>query len=148
MSSSNVRQIDAATPRRAQQGASQTARVLEAHDGHAVTVRFDDGTVLPVVAHASHLPALAEDDPVMVFPQADGVIVAFALRRAGERPQQGFAVNPDGSLSVENDRAVTIRTARAVIRVEADGRVAVEGRDVRTAADGVNRIQGATIEIN
>jgi len=150
MKASNVRQMNSsAGTSHSQAGTQRMARVVQADDGHAVSVRFeDDGSVMPVAAHAGHLPALAAEDPVMVFPVEEGAIVAFALRRAGERPQQGFAVNRDGSLSVENDRAVTIRTAAAIVRLDADGRVQVDGREILSAADGRNRIQGTTIELN
>ncbi|OOG27887.1 hypothetical protein B1C78_02650 [Thioalkalivibrio denitrificans] len=125
------------------------ATVTAAHEGEATAVQ-PHGTEapLPVAAHASHVPPLEPGDQVIVASTAEGLVMISRLRRPGERPSQGFSVNEDGSLSVASDRGITIRTARAAIELRADGRLCVDGREIYAVADGLHRLQGATIELN
>jgi len=125
------------------------ATVTAAAQGEATQVHIQGmERALPVAAHASHVPALHPGDAVMVLPTDAGVIVALRLRAPGERPQQGFSVNTDGSLSVEGAGTIRISTAGAAIELRQDGRLCVDGKEIYAIADGLHRVQGARIELN
>lgn len=125
------------------------ATVTATCNGEATQVLVDGmDSGLAVVGHASHVPELRVGDAVMVLSARQGAVIGFRLRAPGERPQQGFQVNADGSLSVQADAGICIRTPRAAIELRRDGRLCVDGEEIYAIADGLHRLQGARIELN
>lgn len=129
---------------------SMLATVLDTQDGEALHVTRDDNNAedIPIVGHASEVPPLQPGDRVVILNTRDGAIVTHRLRSTGERPTTGFNVNKDGSLSVRTSDGITLATDHATIELRADGRVFVDGKEIYAIADGLHRLQGATIELN
>lgn len=126
------------------------AVVCEAHSGQATFVgELTDGDdVMKVTGHASEVPPLEVGDRVAILVLDEGAVVTHRLRGNGERPRLGLAANADGSVMLEAARGITIRTTRAQIELRGDGRIVVNGREIYALADGLHRLQGATIELN
>lgn len=58
-------------------------------------------------------------------------------------------VEADGATQVINARdAPTLRCGKASITLSADGRVTIRGTDILTRAEGANRVQGASVQLN
>lgn len=58
-------------------------------------------------------------------------------------------VEADGEkLVLEARREVTLRCGKASIHLTADGRVTIRGTQVLSRADGPNRVQGASVQLN
>jgi hypothetical protein len=141
----NIKQLNPAPAEPTQSLAVVTAAI----DGEATHVCLHGmETPMEVVGLASHLPPLEAGDTVMVVLVATGAVVSFRLRRPGERPREGFSVKADGSLGVTSAQTISIRTPNAFIELRADGRLRVDGREIYAIADGLHRLQGATIELN
>ena len=125
--------------------------VLEAENGEALTVLVGNGNSVRkavVTAHASEVPSLQTGDRVVVLNTDENAIITHRLRNPGERPQAGFNVNPDGSLSVRTTGGIVLATDHATIEVRADGSIFVDGKEIYAIADGLQRLQGSTIELN
>jgi hypothetical protein len=103
---------------------------------------------ISVFAHSSEVPHLHNGDQVLVMLTEQGAIVTQRLRKPGERPQQGFSVQPDGRLLLHNKTGITLETDETKIELRADGRVYIDGKEIYAIADGKHRLQGATIELN
>ena len=102
----------------------------------------------PVFAHSSEVALLQDGDQVLVLLGEQGAIVMQRLRKPGERPQQGFSVQSDGCLQLHNHNGITLKTDKAKIEIRSDGRLYVDGKEIYAIADGLHRLQGATIELN
>jgi hypothetical protein len=125
------------------------ATVEQAEAGEATYVFVTDlQHTLPVIAHGSEVPLLQNDDQVLVLLIPQGAIVMQRLRKPGERPQQGFSIQPDGRLQLHHKHGITLKTDKAKIEIRADGRLYVDGKEIYAIADGMHRLQGATIELN
>lgn len=58
-------------------------------------------------------------------------------------------VEADGATQVINARdALTLRCGKASITLTAEGRVTIRGTDILTRAEGANRVQGASVQLN
>jgi hypothetical protein len=51
-------------------------------------------------------------------------------------------------LVLEADREIVLRCGKSSITLKADGRVNVKGTQLLSRADGQNRVQGATVQLN
>ena len=51
-------------------------------------------------------------------------------------------------LVLEADKEIVLRCGKSSITLKADGRVQVKGTQVLSRADGQNRVQGATVQLN
>jgi hypothetical protein len=103
---------------------------------------------ISVFAHGSEVPHLHNGDQVLVMLTEQGAIVTQRLRKPGERPQQGFSVQPDGRLMLHNKTGIKLETDETKIELRADGRIYIDGKEIYAIADGKHRLQGATIELN
>ncbi len=54
----------------------------------------------------------------------------------------------DETLVLEGNRQVTLRCGQASLTLTADGRVVVRGTSILSRADGPNRVQGASVQLN
>ena len=109
---------------------------------------IDQDVTLNVSAHATNVPFLQNGDEVVVLVDKSDAIITHRLRGSGERPQQGFDVNTDGSLTVKNANGIVIQTDKSKIELRDDGYLYIDGKEIYTISDGVYRIQGTTIELN
>lgn len=130
---------EAATPCRAD--------VAEAANGEALVILVGDET-FPVIAHADGVPPLHVGDRVVFLATNEGAVVTHRLRAPGERPTQGFTVNPDGSLSIDSRDGITLATDHATLELRADGRILIEGEELYSLAVGVNCLRGSCVKVN
>lgn len=125
------------------------ATVEQSQDGEATQVLIIGlQRTVPVYAHGSEVTHLQDGDQVLVLLATQGAIVMQRLRKPGERPQRGFSIQPDGRLQLHNNKGITLKTDKAKIEIRADGRLYVDGKEIYAIADGMHRLQGATIELN
>ena len=54
----------------------------------------------------------------------------------------------DGRVEIVGEREVVLRCGPASIRLTPDGRVTIRGTRILSRADGPNRVQGASVELN
>lgn len=130
-------------------GSTAVARVLDAHQGEAISVCLDgqEGAV-PVVAHASEVDMLHADDAVVVMCVSDGAIVVHRLRVHGERPRVGVEVDDSGRFVLSSDKGICLQVNAVRFELCANGRVFIEGEEVYNVAHGVNHLYGAKISLN
>jgi hypothetical protein len=63
--------------------------------------------------------------------------------------QPAATVEVDGATQVISARdTLTLRCGKASITLTADGRVTIRGTDILTRAEGANRMQGASVQLN
>ena len=125
------------------------ATVSDMENGEAIAVHVDGFDCdLVVVGHDTNLPPLNIGDHVIVLHTDVGAIVTSRLRQPGEGPTTAFRIREDGSLEVHAQHGIVIRTDTARLEIRQDGRVFVDGKEIYAIADGLHRLQGATIELN
>lgn len=121
------------------------AIVLEAYHGQAMVVTRD-GTPCPVAGHLSQVEALQPGDRVLTIRTDIGIIVTGRLRGSDESPTPRIE-EQDGYLIVEATRGVRLKAGDNRIEVHADGRIALNGKQVAVMATDRARILGQTIEL-
>ncbi len=123
------------------------AQVTRASVGEALEVRLD-GRSLPVSAHLDTVTPLSIGDAVLVEATVDGVVVVGRLRRPGEPPAVPVRVDGEGRLLFDARAGVILRAAGSTLELRPDGAIVLEGRTILARAEGLHRLQGATIELN
>lgn len=63
-------------------------------------------------------------------------------------PERPVAEIDGERLVLEADKEIVLRCGKSSITLKADGRVQVKGTQVLSRADGQNRVQGATVQLN
>lgn len=117
-------------------GAPRVARVLDGWQGRG---RIDPTRPIPVL--------LVFDDDDAAAP----VLVGTVRDTLDPPPADGF---PDGILvdgrriAGEDAREIVLRCGKASLTLTADGAVIVRGARVVSRSSGVNKIKGASVEIN
>jgi hypothetical protein len=135
-----------------------------------------DGTFLPAIAGV-HLATITDIGPdgraQVMIPELDpanllwarslvatpkaaiGREVAIAMLGQAEPLVLGLIqplmpeITADGEkLVFEANREVTLKCGKASITLTADGRVTIRGTQVLSRADGPNRIQGGSVQLN
>lgn len=60
-----------------------------------------------------------------------------------------FVVDADGdSVVIEGNREVVLRCGKASITLKPDGSIIIRGGQILSRADGANRVQGASVQLN
>ena len=127
----------------------QMATVLHAKNGEAKEIILAGRTdIFPVVAHSAEVSPIIDNDHVLALLMPTGAIITHRLRQPGELPQRGFNIRKDGTLELENSNGIEIKANDAYISIDKTGRIFVDGKEIYSFAIGVNRLQGATIELN
>ncbi len=98
--------------------------------------------------HASSVPSLEIGDQVIVQEISGLFIITDKLRNKEDKPTVGFEVDDDGSLSIVSDVKLTLRTTNAKIDIFENGKILINGSEVYSQSNGINRIQGKSIELN
>lgn len=101
-----------------------------------------------VISHAVAVPSLNVADEVVVLFEGDSAIILQKLRSKGQRPQQGFIENEDGSLSLNAKQSLVIKTQKAVFEINADGQIKIEGEEIFSVSKGVQYILGSQLNLN
>lgn len=92
---------------------------------------------------------LAPGDRVLVLLPRQGEELGCVLGRLGLVPEQAF-MGPGsvpGSM-IHTQGRLTIRCGEAVITLNEDGKILIEGVDIVSKAKGAQRIKGASVRIN
>ena len=127
----------------------QIATVLHVQSGEATEIILHGvNEIIPVIAHSAEVSFIRENDHVLVLSTSTGAIITHRLRKPGEQPQRGFNIRKDGILELENAEGIVIKVNDAYISIDKTGRIFVDGKEIYSFAIGVNRLQGATIELN
>lgn len=110
----------------------------------------------PLVFRASGVPepalSLVAVTPDLVGRAAavlffDGGAVRLLLIGLLQPP--AMVVETDGARRVISAReTLTLRCGKASITLEADGRITLRGTDLLSRAEGTNRVQGASVQLN
>lgn len=134
---------------------SQVMTVSGVHNGEAIVLTSDDGIVLSnknstttCFNHASSVPVLSIGDKVIIQEISNILILTDKLRASDELPSVGFEFNNDGSLNLFSDGNIKLNTANAKIDILSNGKILIDGNEVYSLSNGVNRIQGTSIELN
>ncbi len=106
-------------------------------------INFDSDFV-----HASSVPGLDIGDQVIVQNVSGLFVITDKLRNKDDKPTMGFEVNEDGSLCIASDVQLTMKTSNAKIDIFENGKILINGNEVYSQSNGINRIQGKTIELN
>jgi len=122
------------------------ATVEHAELGRPVTVKIG------ALAHTielvnSQLPHIQVGDLVMVQNCQGILVVTQQLQRLSDEPapQWKFA---DNSWQLSCQQTLKFQCGNARIELQPNGQVVIEGRDLLSYAERVNRIQGTRIELN
>jgi len=132
---------------------SQLMTVYEAINGEAVSVIDDDGMILENTknskfSHASSVPYLSKGDKVIIQEISEHLIITDKIRNEDENPTAGFEINKDGSLSINSDVSIVLKTINAKITISENGKIMTDGKEIFSLSKGLNRIQGTSIELN
>lgn len=121
----------------------------------ATLVGFDaDGQ--PLVSRAGG-PAEPAVSLVPLGPDLTGrevAVLPFAGAHArllliGQLQPPAMTAEVDGASQVIRARdTLTLRCGKASITLTADGRITIRGTDILTRAEGANRVQGASVQLN
>ncbi len=105
--------------------AARTTVALDAsHVGREVTLLLEDGETMPL-------------------------ITGFILVKPEQRSSGSLPVKLDGERVVLTaDREIVLRCGEASITLTRDGKVVVKGANLVQTATGLNRIRGASVQIN
>lgn len=99
-----------------------------------------------VAADMAILPApLKTQDRVLVQPTPQGWIIT-SLLAGQQRPP--VALDDEGRLLLQCDKGIRLQVGDAHIDITAEGCITVDGKEVHTLARGLQRILGATVQIN
>jgi len=129
-------------------GETCLAEVTAVEAGEALRLQLEAAGAVRVAGHAAGVEALQAGDRVVAMMVEGGAVVVQRMRRPGERPRAGVRVEEDGSLYLNAPRGFRVESAHATLELRADGRVFIDGKEIYCVARGVNRLQGATIELN
>lgn len=125
------------------------AEVVEVEDGEATNIFLPEiNREVNVFAHSSSVPLLKVGDIVLVQNIQSNYIVTHRLRYKGEEPQHGFLINEDGTLEINSNYGIVIRTNWSQLKIQKDGCVLIDGEEIYKIADGRLHVQNATIELN
>jgi hypothetical protein len=127
-------------------------QIMTVHDilnGEAISL-FDENEVRleENFIHAASVPFLAIGDKVIIQKISGNIIVTDKIRNLGEKPTVGFEINDDGSLNLFSDISIVLKTLNAKIDLSANGKIMIDGHEVYSISNGINRIQGTSIELN
>lgn len=108
-------------------------------------VSLADGVAEPALSLVPVTPALIGRQAA-VLPFDGG---ALRLLLIGLLQPPALLVEADGTRQVIAAReSLTLRCGKASITLEASGRVTIRGTDVLSRAEGANRVQGASVQLN
>jgi hypothetical protein len=127
---------------------SHVATVQEVFQGEAIQVVIPgEMTPLQVMAHATSVPWLEQDDQVLIALVPQGAIVTHRLRRPNETPTVGFDMR-DGVAHLDQVRAIQLKAGKSTLELNADGRIRLDGNEIVSWAEHRISCCAATIEIN
>jgi len=127
---------------------TQIMTVCNVFNGEAVLLENDNNQINNNIIHASSVPSLIAGDKVIVLEISDTYVITDKLRAPGDKPTIGFEVNEDGSLSLYSDVSIILKTLNAKIDILENGKILIDGNEVYSLSNGLNRIQGTSIELN
>jgi hypothetical protein len=122
------------------------ATVTEAVAGQAVTIDLS-GEAACVAGHLGQTEYLIVGDRVLTLRTVAGIIVIGRLRAADEAPAPRMEQR-GGRLRVQAPESVCLQAGENRIEVHADGRIALDGKQITGQASGPVRLLGSTIELN
>ncbi len=122
------------------------ADVIEVHDGCATLVRHD-GTDLVVDISVHGVPALCPDDRVVVQQISGLVCITHKLRNPAE-PQPPTMQFDGTQWCLSSEQSLSFKVGKAQLTLQPSGDIEIEGVDISTEAQGINRILGTRIELN
>jgi len=137
----------------AEQDNSQIMIVNTVLNGEAVSLITDhefenENNINTNFTHAASVPNLVAGDKVIVQKISNYYVITDKLRNPGDKPTTGFDINEDGSLSLDTDVSIILKTLNAKIEISANGKIKIDGKEVYSFSNGVNKIQGTSIELN
>jgi Domain of unknown function (DUF6484) len=116
-----------------------------------------DTTGMPLVALAANdMSKTPSFSLVPLSRDQEGAEVAVVWLAEEEAPLIVGLIQPpkfvaevgEDELIIENDRKVVLRCGRASITLRPDGSISIRGGQILSRADGANRVQGATVQLN
>ena len=122
------------------------ATVTEAVAGQAVTID-PGGQAASVAGHLSQAEYLKAGDRVLTLSTDAGIIVAGRLRAADEAPAPRME-HRDGRLLVQAPESVCLQAGENRIEVHADGRIALNGKQITGQASERIQLTGSEIQLN
>lgn len=131
-------------------GQGGLAVVTRATLGEAEEVRleFGPGEHYRVIAHDANVSKLAIDDRVLVQLVEGGAVVTHRLRAPGESVPAQLTRNEEGVTRLDAPEGLVLDTGTCRLELKADGRILIDGHEVRTHAEGLHCLTGARIELN
>lgn len=127
--------------------ATELARVCEAAGGEARSVERSDGIAARVAGHLSQVPAVSENDWVLVTYVGEEAVVCGRLRQP-EEPLPAVLTQQDGVVELEAGARLRLAAGKSLIELHADGRISIDGREVYTFGERRVVVQGSAIELN
>ncbi len=105
----------------------------------------DSGERVVATESVAMVSPLQEGQRVLAQPTRQGwVITAILGGLASPRVQEDEA----GRLCLQCDRGIVLQVGDAHIEIDAEGCITVDGKEIHTLASGLQRILGATVQIN
>jgi len=117
-------------------------------DDTGFELRSDSKSDATSFMHASSVPVLSIGDKIIVSDISNNFIVTDKIRTLDEKPTVGFEFNNDGSLSLYSSANIKLKSNKAKIEILKNGKILIDGHEVYSLSNGINRIQGSTIELN
>ena len=107
-----------------------------------------DNKNYPVVAHASGVEALQDGDHVLTVMTPDGAVITHKIRIRVKPHEHDGVGDTERVHEITAAGGIRLSSGAATLELTADGCVLLNGKQIFAIADGLQRLQGSTIELN
>ncbi len=125
---------------------TQLACVCSVVNGRARSVLLE-GCEIPVVAQLDQVSRVNFGDQVLVCETPSGLVVSGRIAAPDEAPAPRFELI-EGVCTISCESDLCLKTAHGSVRINADGQIFIDGKQIINQASGPVRLQGSVIELN
>lgn len=121
-----------------------------AHQDGALFVRSSSGQILAIEHVADTVCPLQKGDRVLclVDPALGAIITDRIIPASAATSHELFTELDSGQLLLDSPSGLVLQAGRSRMELHPDGTVLLDGKDIQSIADGINRMIGAKVELN
>jgi hypothetical protein len=84
----------------------------------------------------------------VIIQNIQGSLIVLQKLRAPKEPKAPSLVYTNGQWQLECSHGFKLSVGKALLDVQENGQITIEGRDILTEASGINKLLGSRIELN